>query len=521
MKAGLSTVGSSRNRPVADKLSGPHIRECDRTTLCRTTRIVATNVSSQPFSLMWWVTCAACLQVITSIGGEGSASAFLSLRNMPCLYLSINEVPSKTWTAKFSNNLNQTRTFKSPSCTKRRIVPSSEMDSFVATRSGSNCCFSMFESHFFFRNAFLTWLSPALVSRTHLCGCGCWAMTPRFISIIYIDIESSLTAVGATWKTNSSTKTLLVKELIARGARPSVVADLTHLGIASFLVWQSQRILLSPFDGNRYENVPSVFLFRFFFQVGSVIPTVLTPLMLGRPVVSLVICGVTSCWDVLTKDALLVAFPSEGSLHVKVMNSCKSFLLFLRDERTVMHPMRFVESQHVAIDFVCPYFRALLIRWRVGQYEGAINNPEHIAIMFEFIPGSRPNEVDLALDDVIAFTDLPWFRYPCCRLWDFAPTWLRKDSIWPPFNLSDDFAWNARFGRQSDFREAQLPLMLWPMGFRSRLVKISFRFCFSYAPPHRRTLATNSSAYCVGVLFGRWENMVVSSSGSAIYSSVA
>lgn len=76
---------------------------------------------------------------------------------------------------------------------------------------------------------------------------------------------------------------------------PAVVAASASLGTTTFLFWQSQRSLFSPFGWICHGKAPPVFLPGSIFLVVSVIPAVLVPLVLRMSVVSLILCVVTSC----------------------------------------------------------------------------------------------------------------------------------------------------------------------------------------------------------------------------------
>lgn len=164
------------SRPVKDQLSRTHIRVCGRNEVCRATQMVAKDVSSMPSTLTWWGRSAPWWRARMGTGSESHGTTFLLLGNTLWMYLSMNELPIWKSTAKFSNKQNQTRTFESPSCTKKKIVSLSETGFFAAVRRRGDCTFLMFESHSLYNIALFTKLSPASVLRRHVCGWRCWAL---------------------------------------------------------------------------------------------------------------------------------------------------------------------------------------------------------------------------------------------------------------------------------------------------------------------------------------------------------
>lgn len=82
-------------------------------------------------------------------GVEYHGATLLTLRNFPYIYLSMNEVPSKTTTNIFPTTSNQNRTLKLLIRANRRLVPTSETSFFVAARMLGNFCFLIFERRSF------------------------------------------------------------------------------------------------------------------------------------------------------------------------------------------------------------------------------------------------------------------------------------------------------------------------------------------------------------------------------------
>lgn len=80
------------------------------------------------------------------------------------------------------------------------MVSSNETDSFVEVESSSNCCILMFVSHSFLWKSLLTRLSLAPVSRRRMCVWRFCASAPNFKEISYVDLGSSVSAVGVAWK---------------------------------------------------------------------------------------------------------------------------------------------------------------------------------------------------------------------------------------------------------------------------------------------------------------------------------
>lgn len=185
---------------MVDNFTGTHILVWGRTTVFRAIWMVAEIVSALSSSVMWWGMSAAWLRVRMGNGAECHGTTFLSLRNIPRMYLSMNEFPSRASTAKFSTTLDQTWTLKSPSYTMKKIVPSSEMGFSVALRGRSNCCLFIRGIHPFLKKVLLTRFSTAPVSRTNECGWNCLALVRSFTADLYVDLGRSVTVIRAKLK---------------------------------------------------------------------------------------------------------------------------------------------------------------------------------------------------------------------------------------------------------------------------------------------------------------------------------
>lgn len=166
-------LGSRSNSPADDELAGTSMRVCNRTTVCRATRMDDTSISFQLFSPVCCYTAAEQLRDSTSTGEESYGTTFILLGKIPRIYLSKNGVSSRISTAKFSIISNTTRTLKSPMRMNKKMVPLSEIGFFLAVCRHGNCCFLILESHSRFRKALLARLSLAPVSKRQMPGSSC------------------------------------------------------------------------------------------------------------------------------------------------------------------------------------------------------------------------------------------------------------------------------------------------------------------------------------------------------------
>lgn len=116
-----SDMGSSWNLLVAHLLTVTHMCVRREKYFYRVIWIVAAINSSQSSLLAWRGTLAVWLSVCIRTEDVCYGATFLSPGNIQWLYLPINNVPSKTPTAKFSLTLNKTRTYKLHTWTNSRM----------------------------------------------------------------------------------------------------------------------------------------------------------------------------------------------------------------------------------------------------------------------------------------------------------------------------------------------------------------------------------------------------------------
>lgn len=124
-------------------------------------------------------------------------------------------------------------------------------------------------------------------------------------------------------------------------------------------------------------------------------------------------------------------------------------------------------------------------------------------------------------DHVIAFTIWPRIKFYILRLWNFAATWKFESFCCPSCNFKNHTVYNDKSRRHFVPRKTQYPYVLCRMHFSGAFIKISWKFCSLHTSAHQIAFVTSFLAYCDKVMFGDWLIVVITSSMSSKFLSVA
>lgn len=179
------------------------------------------------------------------------------------------------------------------------------------------------------------------------------------------------------------------------------------------------------------------------------------------------------------------------------------------------HLMRHIETKHSRVDSICQRLSTQLLFDGPVEKMMAVKRQTQQPLDLVRPQNSCPTEKD----PVITFIDLAHACHVAYPLWDFTPTGLFDSPDCHSCSFRNNVAWKAKSWRLVVFLEAQYFQALFRIHLSSPFMKISFKSSSTYTSPHRSALETSFLAYCNGVLLCGWENIIISSSVLAVFSS--